>query len=71
MVCLNHTAAASSEPRCLSLSQTFMLAPRLPEGWFQITVDGLETSHWFGAKTHYEARTFQCSGQFGICPLFL
>lgn len=55
MVCLNHTAAASSEPHCLSLSQTFMLAPRLPEGWFQITVDGLESSHWFGAKTHYEA----------------
>lgn len=55
MVYLNHTAAASSEPCCLSLSQTFMQAPHLPEGWFQITVDGLESSHWFGAKTHYKA----------------
>lgn len=55
MVCLNHTAAASSEPRCLSLSQTFIMAPCPPEGWLQITVDGLESSHWFGAEIHYEA----------------
>lgn len=52
---LNHTAAASSELRCLSLSQTFTPAPRLPEDWFHITVDGLESSHWFGAKTQYGA----------------